>query len=229
MDKSPSTISTLFDNIAPVYDKTNSLLSLNLHKGWNRYLARSIIEYLPPHSHLLDLCAGTGAITKELLLDPHHQITLLDVSAGMLELAKKNLKDKRLHFVEGDALHMPFSDETFEGVTVAYGIRNLPDLKKGFQEVFRVLKPGGIFAILELTRPTGWFAPFHSIYLKTCIPLLGKLASGNKGAYDYLSRSVDTFLPVEKITEELQNTGFQLIRTEPLFRGCATLFLSYVS
>ena len=226
MDKSPSTLSTLFDNIAPVYDKTNALLSFNLHKGWNKKLARSLLPYVHPNSQLLDLCAGTGAITQELLKLPCNGITLLDVSPGMLAVAASRLKDKRLQFVEADALAMPFEDKTFDAVTVAYGIRNLPDLKKGFQEVRRVLKPGGVFAILELTRPKGWFAPLHSLYLKLGVPLLGKLASGNKGAYAYLAQSVDSFLSVENIAEELKNNGFQLIASKPLFSGCATLFLA---
>jgi len=225
MDKNPSTLSILFDKIAPVYDKTNALLSLNLHKGWNKRLAAAIQKQLSSNSALLDLCAGTGAITQELLQLSFEEITLLDISPGMLALAQERLKNDKLKFIEGNALQMPFQNNLFDGVTVAYGIRNLPDLKKGFEEVHRVLKPGGIFAILELTRPSGWFRPFHSLYLKTCVPLLGKLTSGNRGAYDYLARSIDTFLPVEKISQELQDANFKPLQIEPLFQGCATLFV----
>jgi demethylmenaquinone methyltransferase/2-methoxy-6-polyprenyl-1,4-benzoquinol methylase len=227
LDKSPSTIATLFNGIAPVYDRVNSLLSLNLHKGWNKSLVHSLLPYLKNGSQVLDLCAGTGAIAKELLKYPDvHGVTLLDVSPGMLALAKGHLKDPRATFVEGDALKLPFKDSEFDAVTVAYGIRNLPSLEKGFHEVRRVLKPHGTFAILELTRPKGWMSPLHNLYLKGCVPLLGRLASGKSSAYHYLSSSVADFLAVDDIVDQLHLAGFKTLRTQPLFKGCATLFLS---
>lgn len=223
LDKRPETIATLFDGIAPVYDKINALLSFNLHKRWNRKLASA----LPEKGHLLDLCAGTGAISKELLKRKTlEKVTLLDVSAGMLNLARSSLRDHRADFIQGDALDLPFNPHHFDGVAVAYGIRNLPSLEKAFTEVRRVLKPGGTFAILELTRPRGFLAPFHALYLKAWVPLLGKLASGKGEAYHYLSNSVETFIPVERISEQLEETGFKLHKKISLLRGCATLFLS---
>lgn len=217
----PETIRSMFNSIAKGYDRANVILSFSLHKHWNRALVRE----LQPSRHLLDLCAGTGDIALEYLKqakDPSQAI-LVDFSANMLEIAKQRArkigKNHLLTFVEADVQHIPLKEEIADCASIAYGIRNVKDPSRCIQEAYRLLKPGGVFGILELTRPKSPFLRFgHRIYLKTVLPLFGE-------AYSYLSQSIQTFSEPAEIEQLMHEAGFRRTRQKALTGGIATLII----
>lgn len=226
----PDTIKTMFNSIAKQYDRTNAILSFNLQKIWNRSLINKVIVPSKPEI-LLDLCCGTGAIAFEYLRktqDPL-KVYMLDFSEGMLECAKyhaskQDLDHHDIHYLQADAQVIPFLNNSVNCATIAYGIRNVKDPDLCIKDVFRVLKPGGTFGILELTRPKNKILKFgHSLYLKNILPLMGKLTTSNKDAYEYLCNSIHTFIPPEKLQQKMQDAGFQEIKRYPLFGGIATI------
>lgn len=222
----PETIQTLFSSIAPHYDRANSVLSFGFHKLWNQSLATS----LSPATNLLDLCAGTGEIAFSFLkTNPLAKATLLDFCPQMLSVAKEKgaLFEKRFSLVTGDAQNVLLPDQSFDAVSVAYGIRNVASPGRCFKEVYRLLLPGGSFGILELTRPNSkWLRLGHALYLKTLLPLLGKWVAKDKKAYQYLSQSIQSFISPTDLKRQLQETGFSSVKIQPLMGGVATLILA---
>lgn len=230
---SPSTIQSMFNGIAKRYDFTNSVLSLSLHKYWNRSLVKQMKSH-PSPSILLDLCAGTGDIAFDYLKfhqSPCHAI-LIDFSSEMLNLAKEKAKalptssHHELSWIQANVEEIPLANNFAHSATMAYGIRNVQNPALCIQEVFRVLQPGGSFGILELTRPNNpalrWF---HGVYLQTLMPLLGKWLTKNSEAYHYLSTSVQTFIAPEKLMEFFSLAGFIQVKKQTLSGGIATIII----
>lgn len=224
---SPPTIEKLFSIIASRYDLCNKTLSFNLHKRWNRKLVNELIGSAKPE-HILDLCAGTGDIAFEFKrqIGQDVKITLLDFCAPMLDIAKTKAEKSgtsSFTFIQGDATILPFEHEQFSHISIAYGIRNVQEPLKCVSEAFRVLKKGGHFGILELTRPQNRFiSACHSLYLKRFVPLIGGLLTKNKEAYEYLNNSIHHF-SAESIKNKLESVGFQNIKTIPLNFGIASI------
>lgn len=227
----PISIQEMFGTIAKDYDKTNAILSFGLNKKWNRELIHTVSKYQP--KILLDLCSGTGEIAFEFMHrseDPK-SIYLLDFCQEMLQCAQeKNQKmGQTIHtltYLQADAEKIPLLDQSVDCVTVAYGIRNVRSLENCFKEVFRVLKPHGMFGILELTKPSALLKPFHSFYLKWILPYIGGKVAKNKMAYNYLGNSIGEFIKPLEIKELLSNNGFRNVEIRPLTGGIATLLLA---
>ncbi len=233
----PKTIQALFDSIAKQYERTNAILSFNLHKRWNQLLVKEVLRNCENSCPkvFLDLCCGTGAIAFELLKDTslkNVKAYLLDFSKQMLECAKMkaNTFDLKLHeikYLQADAQHIPIARDSVDCATIAYGIRNVQDPKKCLDETFRVLKKGGTFGILELTEPQNAYLKVgHSIYLRKVLPWLGKLLTSNKEAYQYLCGSIQTFIKPKSLIELMDATGFKEIRSISLLGGTATLLIT---
>lgn len=220
----PQTIQTMFGSIAKDYDFTNAVLSFQLHRYWNRRLVMEVEGYEGP---LLDLCCGTGDIAIAFLKRQLKTQTayLLDFCPEMLAIAQSKADNAHdIHYIEGDAQAIPLPDNSVGCITIAYGIRNVKDPQKCFDEAWRVLKPGGVFSILELTRPRNRFLRFgHSLYLKTVLPILGKLITTNREAYRYLCSSIKTFLSPNDLSHMLTTSGFSHIEEIPLSLGIATI------
>lgn len=226
----PHTIQQMFDTIALDYDKTNQVMSFGLHRKWNRRLINEILRS-SQKGPLIDLCAGTGEIAFGYLeaTQRSRHVILLDFSPGMLKQAEQKanslgIKETAATFLQADAQHIPLMDGSVGNATMAYGIRNVRDTKECLAEIFRVLAPGGVFAILELTQPTNRILNFgHQIYLKRCLPFIGRLFASDRGAYEYLSRSIGAFIPPEELEKAMRLVGF--VRTEriPLTGGIATI------
>jgi len=229
----PQTIKDLFDDIADNYETGNAVLSFQTYRLWNRALIHHTYEACKPEV-LLDLCCGTGDIALPYLKrqqDPC-RAHLLDFSSGMLQQAKAKAERWKLdrhpiHFIEADAQQIPLHSESVDCVTVAYGVRNIQTPQKCYQETLRVLRPGGTFGILELTRPQNPFLKLpHHLYLTTVLPLMGKWVTSNQEAYQYLCNSIHEFVNPERVVVDLKEVGFANVRQKPLFGGIATLVLA---
>jgi len=225
----PETIRTLFDRIACRYDLGNAICSLGFFRRWNRALVEGTLGEIRGGS-MLDLCCGTGDIAS-LALKKSAEIEeayLLDFSPGMLSVAQEKFQGERraLHFLQADAQQIPLPSESIDLATQSYGIRNVQDPRRCMEEVWRVLRPGGCWGILELTSPTSpLIAPLYRIYLRLVLPLVGKVVSGDFDAYSYLSRSICNFMSPEALTAQLEQVGFKQVKQRPLFCGAAHLWV----
>lgn len=223
----PSTIQAMFGEIAPRYDQANSWLSFNLHKLWNKKLVKS--ANLTNPKKLLDLCAGTGEISYLWLKDHElrKEVIMLDFCEGMLQVAKERSHEARNHklkFIQGDAQLIPLKNNSVDAVTVAYGIRNVKESLKCFKEVFRVLKPGGTFGILELTEPNNVIVKAgHKFYLENFLPTIGGWITRKPEAYKYLSSSIQAFVKPQVLVNEMESCGFSEVKMQPLTFGIAHL------
>lgn len=234
---SPATIQSMFNSIAKRYDLTNAVLSFSLHRYWNRTLVK-YVKQTSSSPVLLDLCSGTGDIAFAYLkqVSSPCQAYLIDFSSEMLEHAKQkanvlNLPSSQpISFIEADVQQIPLPDQIANCATMAYGIRNVQDPKLCIQEVSRLLKPGSCFGILELTRPNIRLLRWgHQFYLRRVLPFLGKRLTDNEQAYQYLCRSIQSFVAPEDIQKLLVENGFENSKILPLAGGIATIILGYKS
>jgi demethylmenaquinone methyltransferase/2-methoxy-6-polyprenyl-1,4-benzoquinol methylase len=216
----------MFTAIAPRYDLLNHLLSANVDKLWWRRTARTFCGIVSrPDAQVLDLCCGTGDMTFALRREgPGAQIIGADFSHAMLQLASaKSTDDRRVRWIEADALQLPFPDQSFDLVTSAFGFRNLADYDAGLREIYRVLRPGSEFGILEFSEPQGLLGKFYKFYFKCVLPRIGRMISGSK-AYSYLPASVERFPSLAEMLERIRAAGFHDPSWTPYTFGVARLF-----
>lgn len=201
----------MFDRIAPVYDAMNRVMTAGLDRRWRRATVEAVVR---PGDRVLDACCGTGDLAiaaRGLGAD----VVGLDFAEEMLVRARRKRGD--VEWVHGDMLALPFGDGTFDAATVGFGVRNVEDLAAGLRELRRVLRPGGLLGILEITRPSGLLAPFYRLWFDGFIPLLGRLLPGGS-AYSYLPASVRRFPSPEALAALLADCGFSEVRFR-LFAG----------
>jgi demethylmenaquinone methyltransferase / 2-methoxy-6-polyprenyl-1,4-benzoquinol methylase len=211
----------MFDRIAGVYDLMNSAMTAGLHHGWRRRAAdRAELE---PGDSALDVCCGTGDFALELAerVGPNGTVIGCDFSESMLDLARQKATERGapVTFEWADALALPYESESFDAVTVGFGVRNLADLEAGLVELTRVLKPGGRLVILEITTPTRPpLSTFFALWFDRIVPVLGTLA-GDRDAYTYLPESVKRFPPPEGLALIMDRAGLERIRYTVLAGG----------
>jgi demethylmenaquinone methyltransferase / 2-methoxy-6-polyprenyl-1,4-benzoquinol methylase len=229
----PESIQQMFGSIAKKYDKANAILSMQMHKHWNKELLKHLIKNQNSIT-LLDLCCGTGDIAFSFLkksLTPKSAI-LIDFCSEMLDCARDkaerlNLNNHQIEYLQADVQNIPLDENHVSLVSMAYGIRNVKNPLKCFQEVHRILKPEGIFGILELTQPTHPVIRLgHSFYLKLILPILGKLITSNREAYQYLCSSIHDFVSPSHLEQQLKQAGFKHTIKKSLACGIATIFLA---
>jgi demethylmenaquinone methyltransferase/2-methoxy-6-polyprenyl-1,4-benzoquinol methylase len=206
----------MFDRIAPVYDTMNRAMTAGLDRRWRRITVAAVVE---PGDRVLDACCGTGDLAIAAL-PVAREIVGLDFSEAMLARARR--KAPAIEWVQGDALELPFPDESFDAATVGFGVRNVEDLEAGLRELHRVLKSGGRVGILEITRPRGPLAAFYKLWFDVLIPLAGKLLPGG-AAYTYLPASVRRFPGAEDLAELLRAVGFVGVNFRLLGGGIVAL------
>ncbi|HEX9001429.1 MAG TPA: bifunctional demethylmenaquinone methyltransferase/2-methoxy-6-polyprenyl-1,4-benzoquinol methylase UbiE [Blastocatellia bacterium] len=221
-------VRAMFAEIAPSYDRLNHLLSVNIDKVWRRFTVKKLKDVLDrPGAIALDLCCGTADLTLELA--PHARVIGCDFCHPMLVIGNEKIaarEARQATLAEGDALHLPFADQSFDVVTVAFGLRNLENVEAGLAEIFRVLKPGGRAAVLEFSRPiVPVFRQAFEFYFHNILPRIGALLSGSKGAYTYLPKSVSNFPPQKRLVEMMRSVGFADVRYHNLSGGIAALHL----
>jgi demethylmenaquinone methyltransferase/2-methoxy-6-polyprenyl-1,4-benzoquinol methylase len=219
----------MFGRIAPRYDLLNHLLSLDIDKVWRRRVARRFRKILrDPSARVLDLCCGTGDLALAFYKEAPGGAEIMgsDFVPEMLARARAKAAAARasLKFVEADALTLPFGDASFDFVSCSFGFRNLANYERGLGEILRVLKPGGVAAILEFSEPEGrLFGSVYRFYFRRVLPRLGGLISGNSSAYTYLPSSVSKFPAPEALQAQFVRSGYKDVRFERWTGGIVTL------
>lgn len=225
---SDSPIAAMFDRISPKYDRLNHLLSLNIDKVWRWKTAKAVAKCRP--QTILDLATGTGDLALVLARhNPQAHIVGMDISQKMLDIGKakiaKHCLESQVELRYGNAAALPFEDNSFDAVTVAFGVRNFEDLDKGLSEIHRVLKPGGRAYVLEFSMPERFpVKQLYHFYFKRFLPLIGGLVSKDPDAYAYLPTSVEHFPKPEAFLELLSQHGLSNDLTKQYSFGIATLF-----
>ncbi|HLV38212.1 bifunctional demethylmenaquinone methyltransferase/2-methoxy-6-polyprenyl-1,4-benzoquinol methylase UbiE [Xanthomarina sp.] len=222
-------VTKMFDAISKEYDGLNRVISFGIDIKWRKKVVALVAK--TQANSVLDIATGTGDLAINLAQTNAKQIIGLDISKGMLEVGKqkvlnKNLQD-RIEMVVGDSENLPFEDNHFDAITVGFGIRNFETLEKGLSEIHRVLKPGGIFVILETSVPTKTpFKQGYNLYSKNILPIIGKLFSKDRSAYRYLSDSASVFPYGETLNNILREIGFINVESKPQTFGVATIYTS---
>ncbi|MGZ6236194.1 MAG: bifunctional demethylmenaquinone methyltransferase/2-methoxy-6-polyprenyl-1,4-benzoquinol methylase UbiE [Syntrophales bacterium] len=227
MDKRPSIMGTMFDRIAPTYDQLNTILSFSLDKAW-RKAAINLLE-IRAGDTVLDIATGTGDLALPAA-DSGGKVVGIDLSRQMLLRALGKAEEQNLltryAVVQGDALSMPFRDETFNSAMVAFGIRNMNNLEAFLAEIHRVLSIRGRFSILEFSLPErSLFRWIYGAYLTCVVPIIGGLISGDYDAYRYLRDSVTGFPVPQALEDIMKGQGFRVALSKPIFGGISHLYL----
>ena len=221
-------VAAMFDRIAPKYDFLNHTLSFGIDKYWRRKAIRLISAEAP--ETILDVATGTGDFAIAALKSGARKITGIDISkemvaAGVTKIGKLGLQDK-IELKRGDSEKIDFADQSFDAATVAFGVRNFEHLGKGLDELFRVLKKGGILCVLEFSKPRNPLIRFfYNFYSNSIMPGIGKMVSGDPAAYTYLPESVEGFPDGEKFITFMKDSGFGQIREYRLTFGIATIYI----
>jgi demethylmenaquinone methyltransferase/2-methoxy-6-polyprenyl-1,4-benzoquinol methylase len=224
----------MFAGIANRYDLLNHLLSGNTDKRWRRLVAKRLHDVLERKgARILDIACGTGDLSLALAEKTGARIIGTDFCRPMLEIAARKARAatattnaEEIPFVEGDALSLPFADESFDAVTIAFGLRNLSSVEAGLQELQRVLKPEGRAAILEFSTPVvPGFRGLFKFYFTRVLPAIGGMVSGSRGAYEYLPDSVSRFPDQKRLAQMMREAGFEDIEYKNLTGGIAALHM----
>ncbi|OUS03456.1 bifunctional demethylmenaquinone methyltransferase/2-methoxy-6-polyprenyl-1,4-benzoquinol methylase [Flavobacteriales bacterium 33_180_T64] len=220
-------VTQMFDNISKEYDGLNRVISFGIDIKWRNKVVDIVSETKP--ERILDIATGTGDLAISLTKTNAKEIIGLDISDGMLEVGRQKVKQKNLDrlitMVIGDSENLPFEDHSFDAITVAFGVRNFETLEKGLSEIFRVLKPNGIFVILETSIPTKTpYKQGYKLYSKYILPTIGRLFSNDQSAYAYLSESASVFPYGEVLNNILRKIGFINVKDNPQTFGVATIY-----
>ncbi len=219
-------VEDMFDNIAEKYDFLNRTLSMNIDVSWRKKLVKWLSADQP--KTILDVATGTGDLAIALQRGTGADIVGLDLSQQMLNVGIDKVKrlqlDGKIKMMKGDAENLPFEDNNFDAVTVAFGARNFENLEKGLNELKRVVKPGGSVYILEFSKVEGFMRPFYMFYFKNILPRIGKMISKDSRAYTYLPDSVQAFPYGEGMRKILLNCGFTTVVYKKLTLGIATIY-----
>ena len=225
-----SQVEMMFDNIAPTYDTLNHRLSWDIDKGWRRKAISQLAPYKP--QSLLDIATGTGdfAIMAAQMLSPQRLIGA-DISEGMMDIGRQKVRkaglDGIISFEREDCTALSYTDNSFDAVTAAFGIRNFANLDKGLAEMCRVLKKGGHLSIVELTTPVTFpMKQMFHIYSHTVLPVYGRLISRDSSAYTYLTKTIEAFPQGEQMVGILKKAGFEDATFKRLTFGICTMYFA---
>jgi demethylmenaquinone methyltransferase / 2-methoxy-6-polyprenyl-1,4-benzoquinol methylase len=225
----PKAVNSMFGRIARRYDVANLLLSFGIDSLWRKRLVRAVERAKP--KDVLDLATGSGdvafALSRNLTTDT--QITGMDFCQPMLdqaEIKKAASTDgafRNIVFRQGDGLALPLPKESTDAVTIAFGLRNLADRRRGLQEMHRVLRPRGKLFVLEFSQPHRWVRPFYYFYLRRILPRLAGMVTGDRAAYEYLNNTIGEFPDRTQLAAEISQAGFVQVRATPMTLGVVAL------
>lgn len=217
-----------FNGIAKRYDLMNSIMTLGMDKGWRRQVVQRVGA--TPGKEIIDVCCGTGQLSMELAraVGPAGKIVGLDFSENMLQVGREQLEKSSLagviRFVQGDAMNLPFADNSFDGATVGWGLRNLPDLRRGIVEMLRVVRPGGKVVSLDMAKPIlPIFKQVYWFYFEKLIPLMGEIFAGKDSAYRYLHDSAVQFPAQHELARIFNECGLINTRYKNLAGGVVAI------
>jgi demethylmenaquinone methyltransferase / 2-methoxy-6-polyprenyl-1,4-benzoquinol methylase len=224
----------MFASIAGRYDLLNHLLSGQMDKRWRKLVARRLRQRLETNDAVvLDVACGTGDLSLELFETIGARVVATDFCRPMLDIAARKVAKsipagrEPIPLIEGDALQLPFLDGSFDGVTIAFGLRNLSNVERGLAELLRVLKPGASLAILEFSKPVvPGFSFLFKAYFTKLLPFVGGVISGSRSAYQYLPDSVSRFPDQQELVARMEQVGFERVEYQNLTGGIAALHLA---
>ncbi len=219
LDKQPHEVAAMFDDVAERYDVTNDVLSLGQDRRWRRAVVSAVDARAG--ERVLDLAAGTGTSTVPFVRSGAAAVPC-DFSIGMLKVGKR--ERPRLPFVAGDALRLPFGDETFDAVTISFGLRNVSDYRLGLTEMLRVTRPGGRLVVCEFSQPT--YAPFRTVYaeyLMKALPTVARRVSSSPDSYVYLAESIQAWPDQQALATAIGQSGWQSVEWRNLSGGIVAL------
>ncbi|MCE9537672.1 MAG: bifunctional demethylmenaquinone methyltransferase/2-methoxy-6-polyprenyl-1,4-benzoquinol methylase UbiE [Bacteroidetes bacterium] len=222
-------VAAMFDNIAPKYDFLNQLLSLGIHKGWRRKAIRLLQAQKP--KTVLDIATGTADFAIEAMKLNPTKVVGVDISEGMLKLGRDKINklglQNKIELKSGDSENLPFSDNSFDAITVGFGVRNFENLEKGVADIYRVLNPDGMLVILEFSKPIHFpVKQVYNFYFRYITPLVGKLFSKDSSAYTYLPESVNAFPAGDEFLKILNKAGFKETKAISLTFGIASIYIA---
>ena len=220
-------VATMFNNIAGKYDFMNQLLSLGIHKGWRRKAVNFLKEINP--KTILDIATGTGDFAIEAMNLNPDKIVGVDISQGMLKVGVEKINklglQNKIELKLGDSENLPFADNSFDAITVGFGVRNFETLEKGINDIYRVLNTNGMISILEFSKPKIFpVKQVYHFYFRYITPALGKLFSKDSSAYTYLPESVKAFPDGEDFLAVLKKAGFKETKAIPVTFGIASIY-----
>ncbi len=220
-------VADMFDTISGNYDGLNRVISFGIDIQWRNKVVKLVKETQP--KRILDIATGTGDLAIALTKTGATEIIGLDISQGMLDVGVKKIKEKELShlisMIKGDSEQLPYQDNHFDAITVAFGVRNFEHLEKGLAEIYRVLRPQGILAILETSVPTKTpYKQGYHFYTSKIMPTIGRIFSKDQSAYSYLSESAAAFPYGTAFNNILKKTGFNTIKDRPQTLGVATIY-----
>jgi demethylmenaquinone methyltransferase/2-methoxy-6-polyprenyl-1,4-benzoquinol methylase len=214
----------IFDSIAQRYDLMNSLMSFGMDKGWRKFTVECTC--LKAGGKALDICCGTGRMTRELARTAgiYGQVIGLDFSENMLRIAQKTLNNYEyksvIKFIQGNAMELPFNDNSFDTVTVGWGLRNVPDMNRVISEMMRVVKPGGTVVSIDMAKPElPVFKQLYWLYFEKLVPIMGRLWAKKENAYSYLHDSAKAFLHQRELAQLFCRVGLENVRYYNLSGG----------
>lgn len=225
-----------FDNIAPTYDRLNHLMTMGIDRAWRRRAVSMIVDMSQPLRYL-DVATGTGDLAQDILRRAHDESSLtgIDLSQPMMDIAKSKIENdkrianaaRRLTLQQGDAERISFADESFDRVTVGFGVRNFVNLQRGLDEMCRVLRVGGRLAVLELSYPDNTLLlRCYKLYALKLLPWLGERISHDRAAYEYLPNSILRFPKPDRFVPMLQTAGFSKVEHYSFTFGVCRLYVA---
>lgn len=218
----------MFDNIAPAYDLMNRAMSLGLDRSWRRKAVRMVAATRP--RSIVDIATGTGDFALSLARAiPEARLTGLDLSKGMVEIGRRKVAEAgltdRISMQVGDCLDSPLPEACADAVTVAFGVRNFARLAEGYRAMFRMLRPGGMLCVIELSTPTSPLVkPFYKLYTRGFIPLMGRIVSNDRRAYSYLPESIAAVQQGDDMLALMRDAGFEQTKFHRLTLGVCTIY-----
>lgn len=209
----------MFDEIAGRYDFLNHLFTMKMDLRWRREIVKEIKKNNSPKDFIIDLATGTGDLSLELLKLNPEKLFAADISYNMLALQKKKIKSNKLVLLQCDSLHLPFTDNSIDIITIGFGIRNFEFMEKSLDEINRVLKPNGQLIIIEMFSNDDFKTKLFNFYFGKVMPFAGNLISGSKYAYSYLYQSVSNFYSVDDFLKIVERHNFKELKTKNNFLG----------
>ena len=223
----PGAVRSMFARIAGRYDLANHLLSGGVDFWWRRRLVRAVHDVRP--RRILDLATGSGDVAFALAAGLPKTVSIIgmDFCQPMLDEAIRKAPTQpggsAIAFRQGDGMALPLPDAQFDALTISFGLRNMADRHRALQEMRRVLRPGGRLFVLEFSQPFAWFRPFYYAYLKVVLPWIAGAVTGDRGAYEYLGGSIESFPGRPAMSAEIERAGLRVVRAEALTFGIVAL------